>query len=46
LISLNTPDTPDNYNLQDAWTEDQAENMDEDEFFPETKKITGKTLEA
>ena len=38
LISLETPETPDNYNLQDAWTDDQTDNMDEEEYMAETKK--------
>jgi len=36
FISLETPETPDNYNLQDAWTDDQAENMDEEGYHKET----------
>jgi hypothetical protein len=32
FVGLETPNTPDDYNREEAWNEDQAENMEEQDF--------------
>lgn len=32
FVGLETPNTPDDYNREEAWNEDQAENMEEQDY--------------